>query len=137
MASGGAGPSQFIHDRAHHSVVGHGQDSFADRTLGDDVHAAKGVRQRRVHLFYAGNPGHFDIRAIHLRLGLSHPRAAGFLRMAIEEDGASSEAVSIAAVDLRSAHWRSIHVCLARRIPVVLGTARTAYSEVHQSSGDH
>ena len=115
----------------------HGQDSFANRTLGDDVHAAKGVHQRRIHLFYSGNPGHFDLWAIHLRLGLPHPRAAGFLRMAVKKDGASSETVSIAAVDLRSAHWRPVHVCLACGIPVVLRTARTAYSEVHQSSGDH
>src|SRR6266545_3082568 len=57
--------------------------------------------------------------------------------MAVEEDGASSETVSIAAVGLCSALWRAIHVCLARGLSNVLGTARTAYSQIHQSSGDH
>jgi len=137
VARGGADPSQFIHDRAYHSVARRGQDSFDDRAFGDHVHAAKRVHQRRFHLFFSGNPGDIDLRAIHLRLGLSHPRAPGFLWMALKEDGASSEAVSIAVVSLRADYWRALHVCLARRVSNVLGTARTAYSQIHQSSGDH
>ena len=57
--------------------------------------------------------------------------------MALKEDGASSETVSIAVVSLRADYWRAVHVCLARRVSNVLGTARTAYSQIHESSGDH
>ena len=57
--------------------------------------------------------------------------------MAPKEDGTSSETVSIAVVSLRADYWRAIHVCLARHLSTVLGTARTAYSQIHQSSGNH
>src|SRR6266576_4594228 len=57
--------------------------------------------------------------------------------MALKEDGASSETVSIAVVSLRADYWRAVHVCLARRVSNVLRTARTAYSQIHHSSGDH
>src|SRR5438046_6595786 len=57
--------------------------------------------------------------------------------MALKEDGASSETVSIAVVSLRADYWRAVHVCLARRVSNVLGTARTAYSQIHESPGDH
>src|SRR5262245_62433662 len=57
--------------------------------------------------------------------------------MALEENGASSETVSIAVVGLCAARWRAVHVCLAGRLPHVLGTARTVGSQIHQSSGDH
>ena len=131
MASRGAYSAQFIHDRAHHSVARRGQDGFANRTFGDHVHAAKGVHQRRIHLFHSGDPGHVDLRAIRLRLGLSHSRAAGFLRMAFKKDGTSSEAVSIAAVGLCADYWRAVHVYLARCVSNVFGAARTVYSQIH------
>ena len=40
----------------------------------------------------------------------------------LKENGSSSEAVSIAAVGVCAAHWRAVHVCLARRVSIVLGT---------------
>jgi hypothetical protein len=51
VARGGADHSEFVHDRSHHSVADHEQNGFTDRAVGDDVHAAKWIRQRGVHLF--------------------------------------------------------------------------------------
>jgi len=51
MARCGADPSEPVHDRAHHSVAVNGQNDFAHRALGNDVHAAKRVRERELHLF--------------------------------------------------------------------------------------
>jgi hypothetical protein len=58
--------------------------------------------------------------------------------MAVKEDRSHSEAVSFAAVSVCAAHWRAVHVRLAHGGSTVLGPAtRTAYSKIHQSSGDH
>ena len=137
VARGGADHSEFIHDRSHHSVGDHGQDGFTYRALGDDVHAAKGIRQRGVHLFYPRNFSDANLRAFRLWLGLSHSRVAGSLRLALKENGSSSEAVSVASARVCPDHRGAVHVCLARRISTVHGTAGTAYPQIHQSSGDH
>ena len=50
MARGGADYSEPVHDRAHHPVAINGQNDFPDRALGNDAHAAKGVRERGLHL---------------------------------------------------------------------------------------
>jgi hypothetical protein len=44
VARRGVDCSQFVHDRAHHSVAHHGQDSFAHRAFGNHAHVAEGVR---------------------------------------------------------------------------------------------
>ena len=138
VARSGADRSQLVHDRAHHSVAAHGKDDFAHRAFGDNAHLAKGIRQRGLHLFYSGNFSDVDLRALRLRLGLSHPRVAGSLRLVLKENWIASEAVSIAAVGVRPAHRGTLHVCLAQRLSIVLEPgARGAYPEIHQSSGDH
>ena len=43
--------SEPVHDRAHHPVAVSGQNDFAHRALGNDVHAAERVRERGLHLF--------------------------------------------------------------------------------------
>ena len=69
--------------------------------------------------FCPGDFGDADLRTFCLRLGLSHPRSPGFLRLAAEENGAAAEAVSIAAAGLCPAHRRSVHVCLAHGISIL------------------
>src|SRR5437870_1909297 len=126
MARGGADHSQLVHDRAHHSVANHGQDDLAHRAFGDNAHLAKGFRQRRLHLFYSGNLSDADLRTLCLRLGLSHSRSAGPLRMVAKENGPSSETVSIEAPGVCPAHRRAVHVCLANSVSIVLESgART------------
>src|SRR5207244_7713363 len=97
VARGGADSSELVHDRAHHSVAIHGQNDFAHRTVGNDAHVAKGVRQRGLHLFYSGNFSDTDLRAVCLWMGLSHSRSPRPLRLVPKENGPSSETVSIAA----------------------------------------
>ena len=138
VARGSADHAQLIHDRAHHSVANHGQDGFAHRTVGDDADAARRLRQCGLYLFYSGNFGNADLRAFCLRLGLSHSRAPRFVRLAVEENGSPSEAVSIAAVGVCPAYRRAVHVCLAHRVSIFLKFgARADHPEIHESSGDH
>src|SRR5262245_31266086 len=138
MARGGLDRTEFVHDRARHSVAVHGQNDFTYRTLGDDAHAAKGIRQRGLHLFYPGNRSDADLRAFCLWLGLSHSRLAGSLRLAAQENGASSEAVSVASSGVCPARRGTVHVRVANCISFVFqARARTNHSKIHQSSGDH
>ena len=92
--------------------------------------------QRRVYLFYPGDPGDVDLRTFCLRLGLSHSRPPGFLRVALEENGPHAEAVSIEAPGLCSVDRSALHVCLAHRLsPLCATSIRTAYPGIHQPSG--
>ena len=137
MARGGVDRPQLVHDRAHHSVANHGQDGFAHRALRDDVHLATRIRERGLHLFQPGNFGNADFRPFRLWLGMSHPRATGFLRVALEENGSASETVSVTAAGVRAAHRRAVHVRLACGVSIDLEPgASAADPEIHQSSGD-
>src|SRR5262245_3079858 len=138
MARGGLDRTEFVYDRAHHSVAVHGQNDFTYRTLGDDAHAAKGIRQRGLHLFYPGNLSDADLRAFRLWLGLSHSRVAGSLRLAPKENGASSEAVSVASVGVCPARRCAVHVRVADSLSFIFqARARSGYPQIHQSFGDH
>src|SRR5882757_4933802 len=57
--------------------------------------------------------------------------------MAAQENGPSSEAVSIAAPGVCSARCRTVHVRLARSLSTVFETGkRTDHPEIHESSGN-
>jgi len=119
LARGGVDHSEFVHDRAHHSVADHGKNGFAYRAFGDDAHAAKGFRQRGLHLLCPGNFSDADLRAFRLWLGLSHSGVTGSLRMALKENGSSSEAVSVASVGVRPVRRCAVHVRVADGISFV------------------
>ena len=69
---------------------------------------------------------------------LSHTCIAGFLRVAAQKNGPSSEAVSLAAPDLCPPWRRAVHVRLARCLSIIFeARARTNHPEIHQSFGNH
>src|SRR5437667_7768700 len=128
LARGGAHPSQFADDCAHHSVADHGQDDFAHRTFRDHAHAPAGRRQCGIYLLCSSDFGDVDLRAFCLRLGLSPSRAAGFLRVDAEENWPHSQAVSLEAAGVCPAYRRFVYVCLANRISILRKPGpRTAY----------
>src|SRR4029077_4278133 len=124
-----------MHGGAHHSVALYGPDSFSNRALRDDANDPGRGDQRRIYLFRGGDFSDVDIRTFCLRLGLSHSRSSGFLRVDAEENRPYSEAVSIEALGICPAHRRFVHVCLANggSIPFKL-RPWTADSEIHQPS---
>ena len=73
-----------------------------------------------------------EVRPFRLRLGLSHPRATGFLRVALEENGSASETVSVPAAGIRASHRRAVHVRLACAVSIDLEPgASAAGPEIH------
>src|SRR4026209_655430 len=94
-------------------MVDHGENGLTDRTVRIDADDSARGDQRRVHLLYARDPWHDDLRAFCLRMGLSHSRPPGFLRLVASESWNQAEAVPLAPSSLCPAGCRSLHVCLA------------------------
>ena len=103
-----------------------------------NVHAPRTGSLTRASSFLAWQFWRRSFWAFCLWLGLSHTCVAGSLRLAAQENGSSSEAVSVAAPGVRPARRRAVHVCLAHGLSIVFEPgARTNHPEIHESSGDH
>ena len=124
-----------IHSGAHHSVAIDGQDDLSNRAVRDDANAPGGGDQRGIYLFCCGDFSDVDIRAFCLRLGVSHSRPSGFLRLDVKENWPHSEAVSIEAPGLCPAHGRFVYVCLANGSSILFKLrSRATYPEIHEPS---
>jgi len=135
LACGRAHFCSVMHGGSHHSVAIDGQDDFSHRAFRDHAHAPARGDQRGIYLFCPGDFSDVDLRAFCLRLGLSHSRPSGFLRMDVKENRPHPEAVSIEATGLCPAHCRFVHVCLAHGISLLFTLGdRTTHPEIHQPS---
>lgn len=94
-------------------MVDNGQNYFADRAVGIDVHVAKRLRQRRIYLLYIGDFSNADLRSFCLRLGLPRSRASRFVRLDSEKDRTQTEGVSFASAHIYSACRRVLYVHLS------------------------
>lgn len=105
-------------------MVDDGNDRFADRAFGDDVHPAERSDKRGIHILHIGDTGDAYLWPIRLRLGMSYCCFAGLLRVAVEEDRACAEALSISSARLYSTCSCIVYVRLANGIKVLDQTGK-------------
>src|SRR5437667_12448542 len=138
LARGRAHLRSIMHGGAHHSVAIHGQDNLSNRAVRDDANAPGRGDQCGIYLFCCGDFSDVDIRAFCLRLGLSHSRPSGFLRVDAKENWPHPEAVSVEATGLCPARRRFVHVRLANGSWILFNLSTWAhYSEVNEPSCPH
>lgn len=94
-------------------MAGNGLDHLADRTVRDDVHAAKRGGQRGRDIFHFGDTCDLNIWPVCLRLGMSYCLAARPLWMADEKDRHYAASVSLAVVGICTTDRRVVYVRLA------------------------